>query len=104
MYLPFRVPHSRGKNHQRLLVHREKVFVMLLDRSRARDLRVLSMKPFHLFLRVHYTFGWLRSILVLRAAFPFYKIPKLFHLFVPSSNLSRVGNDLTLHDAFYLPL
>ena len=77
---------------------------MSLDLSRAPHLRVLSMKPFHLFLRVHHTVGWLPSILVLRSAFPFYKIPKLFHRFVPSSNLSRVGNYLTLDDPFYLPL
>jgi len=72
------------KNHRRLLVHRWKTFLMSLDLSRTRHLRVLSMKPFHLFLRVPHTFGWLPSILVLRAAFPFYKIPKLFHRFIPS--------------------
>ena len=78
---------------------------MLLDLSRARHFRVFSMKPFHLFLRVvHSTFRWLPSILVLHAAFPFYKIPMLLHSFIPSSNLSRVGNDLTLDDPFYLPL
>ena len=76
---------------------------MLLDLSPARHLRVLSMKPFHLFLRVLHTFRWLPGILVLRAAFACYKIPKLCHRFIPSSNLSRVGNDLTLDDPFYLP-
>ena len=103
MYLPFRVPHSRGKNHQRLLVHREKVFVMLLDRSRARDLRVLSMKPFHLFLRVPHALAGFPRIFILRAAFPFHKVRKLFHRFIPSSDLSRVGNDLTVDDPVYLP-
>jgi len=102
--LPSRDPHSRGKNHRRLLVHRWKTFLMLLDLSQARHLRVLSMKPFHLFLRVLHTFGWFPSILVLGAAFPFYKILKLFHRFIPSLHLSRVGNDLTLDDPFYLPL
>ena len=62
------------------------------------------MIPFHLFWRLVNTFTWFPSILFLRAAFPFYKIPKLFHLFSPSSNLSRVGNDLTLDNPFYLPL
>jgi len=100
---PFRAPHSRGKNHRRLLVHRWKTFLMSLDLSRARHLRTFSMKPFHLFLRVIHTFGWLPSILILHAAFPFHKIVKLFHLFTPSSNLSRVRNDLTLDDPFYLP-
>jgi len=60
------------------------------------------MKAFHLFLRVLHTFGWFPSILVLSAGFPFYTVPKLFHRFIPSSNLSRVGNDLTLDDPFYL--
>ena len=103
-YLAFRAPHSRGKNHQCLLVHRWKTCLMLLDLPQARHFQVLSMKPFHLFLRVPHTFRWLPSVRVLRAAVPFYKIPKLFDQFIPPSNLSRVGNDLTLDDPFYLPL
>jgi len=62
------------------------------------------MKSFHLFVRVPHTFRWLPSVLVLRAAFPFYKIPKVFHRFIPPLNLLCVGNDLTLDDPFYLPL
>ena len=103
-YLPSLAPDSRGKNHQRLLVHRWKTFLMLLDLSRARHLRVFFMKPFHLFLRVLHTFRWLPSILVLCAAFPLYTIPKLFPRFIPSPHLSRVGDHLTLDDPFYLPL
>jgi len=100
---PSRAPHSRGKNHRRLLVHRWKTFLMSLDLFLARHLRVFSMKPFHLFRRILHTLGWLPSILILRAAFPFHKIPQLFHLFIPSSNLSRVRNDLTIDDPFCLP-
>ena len=103
-YLPFRAPHSRGKNHQPLLVHSWKAFLMLLDLFRARHLWVLSMQPFHLCLHVSHTFGWLPSILVLRAAFLFHKIPKFFHRFIPSLNLSCVGNDLTFDDPFHLLL
>jgi len=77
---------------------------MLLDLSLARHPCVFSMKPFHLFLRVLYTFTWLPSVLVLCAAFPFYKTPKLSHRFIPSSNLSRVGDHLTLDNPFYLLL
>jgi len=100
----FRALHSRVKNHRRLLVHRWKTFLMSLDLSRSRHHWVLSMKPFYLFLCVVPTFGWFPSICVLWAAFPFDKIPKLFHRFLPSSNLSRIGNDLTLDDPFYLRL
>ena len=100
IYLPSRALNSRGKNHQRLLVHRGKTFLMSLDLSRARHLQVVSMKPFHLFLRVLHTFVWFPSIVVLRAPFPFYKIPNRFHCFIPSSNLSGVGNDLALHNPF----
>jgi len=103
-FFHFRAPHIRGKNHQRLLVHRWKTFLMLHDLTWARHLRVFSMKPIYLFLRVPHTSRWFPSVLVLRAAFPFYKRPKLFHRFIPSSNLSCVGNDLTLDDPFYLPL
>jgi len=99
---PFRVLHSRGKNHRRFPVHQWKTFLMLLDLSGARHLRVLSMKPFHIFLRVPHSSRWLPSILLLRAAFLFYKIPKLFHRFIPSSIPSRVGNDITLDYSFYL--
>jgi len=77
---------------------------MLLDISQARHLRVLPMKPFHLFMRVPHTLEGFAHIFILRASFPFNKIPKLFHWFIPSSNLSRVGNLLTLDDPFYLPL
>jgi len=102
--LPSRARHSRGKNHRRLLVHRCKTILMLLDLSRVRHLRVCFMKQFHLFFRLLPTFGWLPSILVLCAAFPFYKIRKPFHRFITSWHLSRVGDDLTLDDPFYLPL
>jgi len=77
---------------------------MLLDLFRALHLRVLSMKAFHLFLRVLHTFWWFPSIIVLRPAFPFSKVLNLFHRFIPSSNLSRVGDNLTLDYHFYLPL
>jgi len=77
---------------------------MLLDLSRARHLRGLSMKPFHLFLRIPHTLAGFPRISILRAAFLFHKIPKLFHWFSPSSNLSRVRNDLTPDDPFYLAL
>jgi len=93
-----------GKNHQSLLAHQWKTFLMLLDLSGARHLRVPCMKPFHLFLRVLHTFAWFPSIFVLRAAFPFYKIPKLLHRFIPFPNISCVGDDLTLDNPFYLPL
>jgi len=76
---------------------------MLLDISRARHLCVFPMKPFHFFLRVVHTLGWLPSILILHAAFPFHKRPKVVQRFNPSSNLSGVPNDLTLDDPFYLP-
>jgi len=76
---------------------------MSLDLSWARHLRVFSMKPFHLFLRVPHTLGGFPRIFIIRAAFPFHKVPKLFHRFIPSANLSRVGNHLTLDDRFYLP-
>ena len=76
---------------------------MLLDLFLPRHLRVFSMNPFHLFIRVLHTFGWLPGILILRAAFPFHKIAKLFDLFIPSSNLPRLRNDVTLHDPFCLP-
>jgi len=95
---------SRGQNHQRLLVHRWKTFLMSLDLSRARHPWVFSMKPFPLFLPLLHTFGWLPSILILHPAFPLHKILKLFHRFIPSSNLWRVGNDLALDDPFFLPL
>jgi len=103
-YLPSLAPDSRGKNHRPLHLHRWKTFLMLLDLLRALHLRAFFMKPFHLFLRVLHTFEWLPSILVLCAAFLFYKIRKLFHRFIPSPHLSRAGNDLTLDDPFYLPL
>jgi len=76
---------------------------MLLDLSRAWHLRAFFMKPFHLFLRVPHTLVGFPPILILRAAYPFHKIRKLFHRVIPSSNLSRVGNDLTLADPRYLP-
>jgi len=102
VYLPFRAPHSRGKNHHLLLVHRWKTILMLHDLAWAQHPRVLSMKPFHIFLRVLHTFGRFPSILDLRPGFPFYKVPKLFHRFIPPSNQSRVGPDLTLDDPSYL--
>ena len=97
---PLGAPHSRGKNHRRLLVHRWKTFLMLLDLAQARHLRVFSMKPFHLFLRVLHTLGWLPGIFILRASLPFHKIPKLLYLFIPSSNLPRIRNDLAFDDPF----
>jgi len=101
--LPSRAPLSRGKNHQSLLVHRWKTFLMSLDRFHARHLRIFSMKPPHLFLYVLHTFVWLPSILILRAASLFHKIPKPFHRFIPYSNLLRVGNDLSLDNPFHVP-
>jgi len=77
---------------------------MLLHLSWAWHLRVSFMKPLHLFLWVVHTLGWFPSILMLHAAFPVYKVPKLFHRFIPSSNLSLVRNDITFEDPFYLPL
>jgi len=103
IYLPSRAPDSRGKNHESLLAHRWKTFLMLLDLGRVRHLRAFSIKPFHLFLRVLHNFGWFPSIFILRTAFLFHKIPKLFHHIIPSWNLSRVGNDLALDDPFHLP-
>jgi len=76
---------------------------MSLDLPRVRHLRILSIKPFHLFLRILHPFQWFPSIFILLAAFPFYKVRKLFHPFIPSSNLSRVGNTLALDDPFPLP-
>jgi len=64
LYFPSRAPHSRGKNHRSLLVRRWKTFLMSLNLSRAEHLRILSMKPFHLFLRVLHTFGCLPNILI----------------------------------------
>jgi len=80
-----------------------KIFLTLHDLSRALHLPVFSMKPFLFLLRVLHTFGWFPSILILCAAFPFHKLSKLFHRFIPSSNFSRVRYDLTLDDPFYLP-
>jgi len=87
-----------------LLVHPWKTFVMLLDLSWARHIRILSLEPFPLFLRVLHTFRWRPSILILYAEFPCHKISKLFHRLIPPSNLSHVRNDLILDDPFYLPL
>jgi len=42
-------------------------------------------------------------IFILRTAFPFHKIPKLFRHFIPSLNLSHVGNDLGLDNPLHLP-
>jgi len=75
---------------------------MLLDLSRARHLRAFSMKPFHLFLLVPHTLVGFPRIFIPRAAYPFHKIAKLFYRVIPSVNLSRVGNDLTLDDPCYL--
>jgi len=86
----FQVPHMRGKSHQRLLVHRWKTRLMLLNLLRARHPPVFSMKPFHLFLRILHTFAWFPHISMICAPFPFHKIPKLLHRFIPSSNLSRL--------------
>ena len=104
IYVLSQPPHSRGKKHRRLLVHPWKTFVMLLDLSWARHIRIFSLEPFPLFLRVLHTFRWRPSILILYAAFPCHKISKLFHRLIPPSNLSHVRNDLILDDPFYLPL
>jgi len=85
-----------------LHVHRWNTFLMLLDLSQARPLRVFSMKPFYRFLRVLHTFSWFPRIFILHTAFLFPKIPKLFHHFIPSSNLSRVGNNVALDHPFHL--
>ena len=77
---------------------------MLFDLLQLRHLRAFSMKPFHLLLHLLSTFGWLSCILILRAAVKFHKIAMLLNRFIPALNLSRIGNDLTLEDAFYLPL
>jgi len=103
IYFPSRAPYNRGKIHRRLHVHRWKTFLMSLDLSLTRHVRIPSLKPFHLFLRVLHTFGWLPSILILRAALPLHKIPQLLHRLLLSSNLSPVGNDLALDYPFYFP-
>ena len=100
---PLRALHSRRKNHRRLLVHQWQTFLMLLDLAQARHLQFLSMKPFHLFLRVLHTFRRLPSIFILRVSLPFYKIPKLFYLFVPASNLPSVRNNFAFDDSFDFP-
>jgi len=97
LYL-FRALHRTGKNHPRSLVHRWKTDLMSLDLSRARHLRVLSMKSFHLFPGILHPLRGFPSIFIFGAAFPFHKIPKLFHQLIPASNLSRVRNDLALND------
>jgi len=76
---------------------------MLLDLSRAQDLRIFPMKPCHLFPRVLHSLHGFPSIFLLRTAFSLYKIAQLCHRTIPSSNLSRIGNDLALDDPFYLP-
>jgi len=76
---------------------------MSLALSWGRHLRVLPMKLFHFFLRVLHTLVGLSCIFVIRAAFPFHKIPELLHWFVPSVNLSRIRNDLAFHNPFYFP-
>jgi len=43
-------------------------------------------------------------MLILRAAFPLHKIPKVSQQFIPSTNLLLVRNDLPMDDSFYLPL
>jgi len=73
----------------------------LRDLSGGRNIRVFSMKAFHLFLRVLHTFGWLPSIRVLHVAFPFIKIPKIIHRFIPISHLSPRRNDLAFHSFYF---
>ena len=77
---------------------------MLFDLPWARHLLVVYMKPFHLLLRIHHSLEWFPSILILRASFSLYKILKLFHRFIHSSNISCIRNDLAFDDPFYLPL
>jgi len=103
LYL-FRALHRTGKNHPRSLVHRWKTDLMSLDLSRARHLRVLSMKSLHLFLRILHPCRGFPSIFIFGPAFPFHKIPKLFHQLILASNLSRVRNDLALNDPSHLVL
>ena len=79
------------------------MFLMLLDLSWAQHLRIFPMKPFYLFLWVLDPLWLFPSVFILRAAFRFHKLAKLFHRIISSSNLSHVGNDLTLDDPFYLP-
>jgi len=100
----FRALHIRGKNHRWLLVRRWKTFPMSLDICQARHLRAFSKKSFHLLRRVLHTVVGFPSIFIFRAAFPFHRILKLSHRFIPSSHLSRIENDLTHDDLFHLPL
>jgi len=90
IYLPSRGPHSKGKNHQCLHLHRWKTFLMLLNPSRARHLWAFLMKPLHLFLRVHHTFGWLTSIRILPRSLSTLQNPYLFQRFITSPNLLPV--------------
>ena len=92
-----------GKNLERLLVHLRKTFLILLNEVRSRHPLVFPKKFLHYLPGVYQPLRWFPGIFILWASCPFHKVAEFFKLFIYSSNLSLIGDYLTLYNFSNLP-
>ena len=102
--VPLWALYDRCKNHESLLSHLLKTFLILLNQVWLRHSWVFPLKIFHNFPGIYQPLQWFTGILIIWAFCPFYKVTEFFKLRIYSSNLSRIGNDFTLHDFLNFPL